>query len=83
MALPAIRARIRVSLQALEVGANVAGVLVAQLAILLETLVDDALELGRDIGIQAHGRHGRAIEDGLEDDPVLSPRNGRMPVAIS
>ena len=53
-ALVVTRRRIRVALQALEVGADVRRVLVAQGAILLEALVDDALQFRRHVGIQAH-----------------------------
>ena len=66
-------ARIRVPLQALEVGANVRRVLVAQVAIFFEALVDDALQFRRHVGIQAHRRHGRAVENGIENDPRAFP----------
>ena len=45
---------IGVALQALQIGAHVGGVLVAQVAIFFERLVDDVFELARQIGIQTH-----------------------------
>ena len=42
-----------VALEAFEVGAHVGGVLVAEVAIFFEGFVDDAFELGREIGIEA------------------------------
>ncbi len=39
----------------------------AQLAIFFERLIDDALKLGREIGIEAHRRDGSAIQDAIGD----------------
>jgi hypothetical protein len=41
--------------------------LITELGILFESFADDFVELGREIGIEAQWRHGRAIEDGFED----------------
>ena len=76
-----IAARIRVPLQALEVGANVRRVLVAQVAIFFEALVDDAFQFRRHVGIQAHWRHRSAVENRIENDrravPAKWPRARR------
>ena len=50
--------RIRVPLQALQVGANLRSVLVAQVAILLQALVDDALQLRGSSGFSRTGGTG-------------------------
>ena len=42
--------------------------LIAQVAILFESLVDDALKFGGEIGIHARGGSGRAIENFALDD---------------
>ena len=60
------RARARVALQALQVGANVCRMLVSQGAILLEALVDDALQFRRHVGIQAYHGDGTLVENGIE-----------------
>ena len=54
-------------MQALQVGAQVRGRLVAHGAIFFQRLIDDALELLRHIGVDAHRRNGRAIQDGVEN----------------
>src|SRR5580698_4570208 len=56
-----------VSLEALQVGAHFGGVLVTKIAVVFESFVDDAFELGREIGIEARRRSGLTIEDGVED----------------
>src|SRR5579883_1311019 len=61
-------AGIGVALEALQVGADIGGVLVAQVAVFLERLGDDVLELGWEIGIEADGGHRSAIKDGLENE---------------
>ena len=66
-------ARIRVPLQALEVRANVRRVLVAQIPIFFEALVDDPFQFRRHVGIQAHGRHRRAVENRIENGPRAVP----------
>ena len=60
-------ARIRVALQPLEVSADIGSVLVAQVAVLLQGLLDDLFQLGGDLRVQAHRRHRGAVQDGLED----------------
>ena len=55
------------ALQALQVGAQVRRVLVAQVAIFLQRLVDDPFELRRDICIEAHRSRRSTIQDGVEN----------------
>jgi hypothetical protein len=59
------------------------GVLVTQIAIFLQSLVDDAFEFGGSFGIQADGRGGRGIKDGFEDDGGTFSAKRSVPVAIS
>ena len=54
-------------LQALKVGAQLGRRLAAEVAIFLERLADDAVELCRQFGIQTQGRRGRLVKDGIED----------------
>src|SRR5207302_1058808 len=56
-----------VALQALQVGANVGGALLAQVAIFFERLVDDVLELFREVGVQADRRNRGAVENRLKN----------------
>src|SRR5438876_1193369 len=60
--------RIRVALESLQVGDQVGGVLVTHIAVLLERLVDNRLELRRDFGIQPYRRRRRLVENCAEDD---------------
>ena len=41
--------------------------LAAEVAIFLERLADDAVELCRQFGIQIQGRRGRLVKNGIED----------------
>jgi CHAT domain-containing protein/predicted negative regulator of RcsB-dependent stress response len=54
-------------LQALKVGAQLGRRLAAEVAIFLERLADNAVELCRQFGIQTQGRRGRLVKDGIED----------------
>ncbi len=66
--LPALRvAGIRIPLQPLQVGADVCGVLITQIAVFLQALVDNAFQQGRQVGIQAHCRSGNAVQYRLKD----------------
>src|SRR6185503_3298774 len=51
----------------LKVGFKVGGVLVAETGILLQSLVYDTFQLRRQIGIQAHRRSGRGVQNAIED----------------
>ena len=61
-------AGVRVALQALQVGQQVGGGLVADAAVLLERLVDDAFQFGGQFRVQAPGRYRGPVQDGIEDD---------------
>ena len=41
--------------------------LVTQIAVLLQRLIDDALQFCRQIGIQPHWSHGRLVQDRFEE----------------
>ena len=58
-----------IALQPLEVRANLAGVLIAKLSILLQALADDARQFRGSAGIQPSHRHRRAIQNAVEDRP--------------
>ena len=66
--------RLTFALQALEVGADLAGVLIAKLSILFQAVADEALQFRRQRGIQSFYRRRRATQDGeVEDkDTVLA-----------
>ena len=57
-----------VALKALKIGADVGGVVVAEVAIFLEAFGDDFFELEREFGIEAERRSWFAAEDFFEDD---------------
>ncbi len=57
-----------VALEALEIGAKVRSVLIAEVAILLQSFVDNFFELGRQVRIQADGRNWGAIQNSFGDD---------------
>ena len=75
--------RIPYRVQPLQVGAHFRGMLVAQVPVLLQSLVDDVFQLGWQVRIHSHRRHWRAFQNCVEDQPEVSPRNGSVPVAIS
>ena len=52
---------------ALEVGTEVGGALVAEVAVFLHRLVDGVLEIGGNVGVEADGFDGFAIYDFVED----------------
>src|SRR5579872_1319095 len=56
-----------VALQALQVGANISGALVAEIAIFLQRLVDDVFELGRKICVEADRSYWGPIQNGIEN----------------
>src|SRR5215472_16740946 len=60
-------ARSCVALQALQISPDVAGMLIAQVTVLLETLEDDLFQLGRNFWIDLAGRVRLLVEDGSED----------------
>ena len=72
-----------VPLQPLQVRAHFRGVLVAQVAVLLQSLVDDSFQLRAAVGIQPHRRTWAPSRMALKITPELSPRKGNVPVAIS
>jgi len=76
-------ARIRFPFQALQVGAHVRGVLVAQLAILIESLVNDVFQPGGRSGFSRVAETGSRSRISPADHSELSPRKGNIPVAIS
>src|ERR1700680_1138796 len=59
--------RVRIPLQPLQVDAHLCRTLIAQVAIFLQSLIDDSLQLGWHRRIQSHGGRGRCVEDGFED----------------
>ena len=59
--------RFGVALQPLQIRAHVGCVLVAQIAIFLQSFVDDLVQLGRHFGIQPNGGSGRPVQDGFEN----------------
>ena len=71
--------RVRVPLQPLEIGAQVRGVLVAEVAVLLEQPVDDVFQLGRDLRVEPHGRRRGLVQDRVEDHRRGRPRERRPP----
>ena len=80
---PVVAAGIQIALEASEVGAHVGGALVAQVAVLLQRLADDSIQLGGRIGIEARaGRRARS-RIALKISAELPPRNASVLVAIS
>ena len=53
--------------QALQIGSDVSGMLIAQITILLESLVDDPFQFSGHVRIQPNYGGRRAVEDGFED----------------
>src|SRR5580693_9827392 len=57
-----------IALQALQLGTHVGCALVAQIAIFLESPVDDVFQLGRNLTIETNRRGWGRVEDGFKDD---------------
>ena len=75
--------RFRIALQPLQVGAHIGRALVAQVAIFLQRLADDALKLRRRIGNQCAGGSGSSSQNRAEDVPRGRAIERQLPVAIS
>src|SRR5271170_8132266 len=54
-------------MQPLEVGAQLGGRLATELAVFLQQLIEDVLELFRELGVEGDWRDGWVIEDLIED----------------
>ncbi len=65
-------------LQPFEVCAEFRRDLVADVAIFFESLVEDALKLGGDVGIQCDRSDGSVVQDVVEDDGAGSARKGLL-----
>ena len=72
-------AGIQVALQLLEIAANFGGDLVARIAVLLKSFVDDAFELQRHARIQRDGRNRGVVQDVVEDDGTGRTGEGKLP----
>ena len=51
----------------MQVSSRLRCTLIAQVAVFLQSLVDDPLQFGRHSGIQTQGLDGRRIQDGFEN----------------
>jgi hypothetical protein len=67
-----------VALQPLQIGAHVSGVLVAQVAVLLESLVDDASSLGGTSGVEPHRGKQARVQNGIEDNRRAFAAEGQL-----
>ena len=77
-------AGVGVALEALKVAANIGGVLVAEGGILFEGLLMMRSSSKGNIGIEANGRDGGAVQNAVEDlGRKCCRRKGKVPVPIS
>src|SRR5437016_13360944 len=58
--------RIRIALQPLQISPHLSRALIAEVAVFLQSLVDDSLHLGRHCRIQSDCGAGTGVEDGFE-----------------
>src|SRR5262249_19159261 len=70
---------IPVPLQALEVGASLRSVLVAEAPVLLQALDNDTVQLYRDRGVKADRTNWTLVQDGIEDGPNRVAAERRSP----
>src|SRR6516162_8222440 len=56
-----------VTLHLLEIGASVRGMLVTQVAVLLQAFADDLVEFGRNVGVNSYRGHWRALQNRIEN----------------
>ena len=77
------RTWVQIALQALQFGPHVGGVLVSQLAILLQSLVNDVLQSQWQMRVKPEGGSGSCSTIAWEISVALFPENGSLPVAIS
>ena len=50
-----LAARLGVALQPLQIGADLGGMLVTQIAVFFQALTDDPFQFGRHVGVQSNG----------------------------
>src|ERR1700757_9712 len=72
-------ARIPVSFQSLQVGANVSRTLITEAAIFLQTLADDLFQFGRRVRIQPYCGGWRSIQDRVKDHTARVPSKRKHP----
>src|ERR1700687_6479048 len=60
--------RIRVTLQSLQIRADIRGGPVAEFPVLFQRLIDDLFQLEGYRGVQPDGRWWRPVQDRIEDD---------------
>ena len=65
--------------EALQIGAHFRGGLIAEVAILIESFLEDFLELFGYFRIEAYGRNRRAVHDGVKDDSGSVAAKGQLP----
>ena len=71
--------RLDVPLGTLQIGAQVRGTLIAEVAFLLESVVDDVVQLRRHVRIEVNRRDRGPIENRVEDDGSSRPAEGLPP----
>ena len=71
------------ALEALKIGANVRGVLIAEVAIFFEGLIDDALEFRRTSRLRRTGATGARLRMASKMCREDAPEKACSPVAIS
>ena len=64
---------LEVPLQALQVRPHIGCVLIAQIAVFLQSLVDDLFQLRWGVRIQPHDGRGNRVQNGFEDDARAFP----------
>ena len=69
---------LRVALQPLQIRSHVGCVLITQIAVFLQSLVDDLFQLGRHVGIQSHGRNRCPVQDRIEDGGCTVPTKWQL-----
>jgi hypothetical protein len=62
-------AGICIAFEPLQFSPHVGGMLITQIAILLQSPIDDVFQFHWDIRIKAYRRHGSAVQNGLKDRP--------------
>src|SRR5580704_19129638 len=73
-----IRAGLEFAFEAFEVGAHFGGGLIAEVAVLVESLLKNGFKLFGNFGIQADWGNRRAVHDGLEDEAGGFAAEGKL-----
>src|SRR5579872_4938427 len=70
---------VRIPLESLQIGSDLRGMLISQVAVFLQRLVYDLFQLRRDVAVEANCRRRSGVKDGFEDQAGSLAAKGELP----